>query len=77
MLVHLNRLQNIISKELMNNGFESSFIVKAILKFEIFASENFVKCDSSIEDMNGEIYQIDQPIIENSYEVDFKPKRIF
>lgn len=76
-LVHLKRLKNIISVELLNHGFESSHIVKAILKFEISPTRNYVRCYPSIEDVNGKVYQIKKTIIETAYEVDFKPKNKF
>jgi hypothetical protein len=77
LLVHLNRLKNIISTELLNHGFDKSHIVKATLRFEIFPARNYVKCYPSIEDVNGKVYQIKKTIIETAYEVDFKTQKNF
>ncbi|MGK0212155.1 MAG: hypothetical protein ACI9D4_002497 [Polaribacter sp.] len=77
LLVHLNRLKSIISTELLNHGFDKSHIVKATLKFDVFPAKNYVTCNPFIEDVNGKVYQIQQPILETACEVDFKTQKNF
>ena len=74
----LNKLREILKKELSNNGFEMNFIKNAVLKFEIPIDnprfKNTVYCYPFIEDENGKIYKPKKRIIETAYEVDFRPR---
>jgi len=73
----LNKLREILNKDLSNNGFETDFITKAIMKFEVpidnVRIRNTVYCYPFIEDKSGKIYKPKKRIIETAYEVDFNP----
>ena len=73
----LEKLREILTKELSNNGFKMGFIRKAVMKFEIPIEnprfKNTVYCYPFIEDENGKIYKPKKRIIETAYEVDFNP----
>ena len=75
----LTKLEKIIKSELNKNGFESDFIVKAILKFEIPIDSPNIKrtiyCYPILEDVNGKIYKPKKKIIETAYETNFNPER--
>ena len=74
-------LREIIYKILDENGFERNFIIRAELRFEIRSNKsiknNIVKCYPEIEDKNGKIYKLTNPIIEQAYENIFNPFSIF
>ena len=73
----LNKLRGILNKELSTNGFETDFIKKAVMKFEIPIDnprfKNTIYCYPFIEDETGKIYKPKKRIIETAYEVDFNP----
>lgn len=77
LLVDLDKLQGIISQELIMNGFDNTFIRKGSLQFEIpihsRSSKNMVYCEPILEDIDGKIYKSKNPIIETAFEVDFNP----
>ena len=77
LISNLNKLKGIIYAELKNNGFENSFIKKAILKFKIPINSATVKrtiyCYPILEDENGKTYESKKRIVETAYEVDFNP----
>jgi len=74
---NLNKLRGILNKELSIHGFETDFIKKAIMKFEIPIDnprfKNTIYCYPFIEDETGKIYKPKKRIIETSYEVYFTP----
>ncbi len=73
-LLHdLEKLKNIISVELENNGFEMSFIKSATLKFEIpiLETNSTIYCFPQIEDKNGKVYKPKNRIVETAYETNF------
>ena len=75
-LLHdLEKLKNIIAVELKNNGFESSFIKNATLKFEIPIHEknSTVYCFPELEDENGKVYKPKVRVVETAYESNFNP----
>jgi hypothetical protein len=75
-LLHdLEKLKNIIAVELKNNGFETSFVKKAILRFEIPIQKgnSTIYCFPQIEDENGKIYSPKNRIVETAYETNFNP----
>ncbi|MFN8284459.1 MAG: hypothetical protein U0U67_14655 [Chitinophagales bacterium] len=73
----ITKLQNIIESELNKNGFENSFITKAVMKFEIPIDSPNIKrkiyCYPVLEDVNGKIYKPKKRIIETAYETNFNP----
>ena len=73
LLYDLEKLKNIISTELKNNGFDMSFIKSATLKFEIPIQETNSKiyCFPQIVDQNGKVYKSKNRIIETAYETNF------
>jgi hypothetical protein len=75
LIADLEKLKGIIQTELKNNGFEMSFITKAIMRFEIpINSLNpIVYCYPHLEDENGKIYKPKNRIAEVAYEVNFNP----
>lgn len=74
----LEKLKDIIQTELKNNGFEMSFIKKAIMRFEIPIDLPNIKptiyCYPYLEDKNEKIYKPKKRIIETAYEISFNPK---
>ena len=75
LLNDLEKLKNIIAVELINNGYEMSFIKSAILSFEIpiQQSNSTIYCFPQLEDENGKIYKPKQRIVETAYESNFNP----
>ncbi len=73
LLADLNKLNGIINQELTNNGFESNFLTKAVLRFDIPLDEKVVHCFPLLEDTNGKIYEPKNRITETAYESDFDP----
>ena len=73
----LDKLRQILNKELSNNGFDMDFITKAIMKFEVPIDNprirNTVYCYPFIEDKSGKMYKPKKRVIETAYEVDFNP----
>lgn len=78
--VHLKKLRGILKKELLNNGFETNFIKKAIMKFEIPIDNprinDLVYCYPYIEDENEKVYRPKKKITQIAYEVNFNPIKI-
>jgi hypothetical protein len=60
LLSGLKKLNSIISKQLVNNGFQNNFIKKAIINFEIPIEsakyKNTIYCYPFLEDEDGKIY---------------------
>jgi hypothetical protein len=75
LIADLEKLKDIIQTELKNNGFETSFIKNAIMRFEIpINSPNpIIYCYPHLEDENGKIYKPKNRITEVAYEVSFNP----
>lgn len=73
LLADLNKLNGIVNQELTNNGFESDFLTKAVLRFDIPIDKKVVHCFPLLEDKNGRIYEPKNRITEIAYEADFNP----
>ena len=75
LLAHLDKLKGIIYKELENNGFEKSFVTKAVLEFEIPIESKVrtVNCYPRLIDKNGKMYDLKNGITELAYETEFNP----
>jgi hypothetical protein len=73
----LDKLTEILHKELLNNGFEIAFIKKAVLNFEIPIENPKIKhtiyCSPFLEDANGKTYKPKKRITETAYEINFNP----
>lgn len=75
LLHHLNDLKNILDKELVQNGFQTDFIVRAKIRVEIPDRNIYPKilyCFPELMDKEGRLYNCGQ-IIEKSYEQLFDP----
>ena len=77
LLADIEKLKFIIQTELRNNGFEMSFIKKAIMRFEIpMDSTNMTRiiyCYPYLEDENRKIYKPKKTIMETAFESSFNP----
>jgi hypothetical protein len=73
----LDKLREVLFRELSIHGFENDFIKKAIMRFEIPVDiprlKNMVYCYPFLEDETGKIYKPKKRIIESADQNDFNP----